>query len=420
MANVLLYSLLFPPDGNSNAYIFADIALELQKYGHAVTVITTTPHYSIVEENLERQPFADGGEKWYKRSCFHGIDCYHIVVPPQKGNMKQRIKTYIAFHKRALELSSKIDADIVIAQSPPLSTGVIGYLIAKKKKAKSVYVVQDLFPDGPITQGRIKNKIIIKALRSIEKSVYKRNNAVIAISEGIRGHLEDRVPKETILRMIPNFANTDIYHPMKKDNHLAERFGVKGKFVVSYVGNIGNAHDLSPVLYCADVLKELDIEFIIAGNGIKEDYYKRKVNEAGLKNVKFIGYQKREDTPFINAFSDICLVVLAPHVKDFSFPSKIYTIMAMAKPIIIICSGENNATRFIAGSKAGWFVDSSRCEEFVLLVKELYNNREKLNQYGRNSLEIIESGFTKEYVGRRYNELINELCGKAGKDGEKN
>jgi len=390
MADILLHTLLFPPDGNSNAYIFADIALELQSLGHKVTVIATTPHYSILEANLGQQPLLDGDRKWFKKSNF----------------------PFWNFHRRALQLAGRSDikADVVISQSPPLSVGLINALIAWRKKAKSVYVVQDLFPDGLITQGKIKSRLLIAALRLLERSVYSNNDATIAISDGIKGHLENRVPKSRILRTIPNFVDTSIYHPMPKDNPLAVKYGVEGKFVISYVGNIGNAHDLSPILFCAKALKDLDIAFVIAGNGIRESYFREKARAEGLSNVQFLGYQKREDTPYINAFSDICLVLLAPHVKSFSFPSKIYTLMGMGKPVVIVCSPESHAADFVTQSGSGWAVPCGGHEEFTALVKHLYEHRELLEPCGRNSIQLVERGYTKAIVGRRYDDLVRELC----------
>lgn len=411
MANILLHTLLFPPDGNSNAYIFGDIALELSKLGHNVTIITTTPHYSVLQENMDEHPLRDGERKWYKCSEFQGIACYHIVVPSEKGSIKKRLITYLNFHRYAWILSknNNIIADIVITQSPPLSIGIINAIIAKRKNAKAVYIVQDLFPDGPITQGKIKNKLVIKILRLIEKKVYEQNDAIVAISEGIKGHLKKRVPSKNILKTIPNFVNTDIYYPMPKKNEMSRKYNVEDKFVISYVGNIGNAHDLSPILFCAKELRELDIEFIIAGSGIKKDQFEKLASKDNLVNVKFIGYQKRESTPYINAFSDICLVMLAPHVKGFSFPSKIYTLMGMAKPIIIMCSSECNAAKFITDTKSGWAIKSGQCEEFTALVRKLYYDRDLLIEYGDNSLRAVKAQYTKERVGMQYDELIKEL-----------
>ncbi|MPN19220.1 hypothetical protein SDC9_166586 [bioreactor metagenome] len=112
----------------------------------------------------------------------------------------------------------------------------------------------------------------------------------------------------------------------------------------------------------------------------------------------------------INAFSDICLVMLASHVKGYSFPSKIYTLMGMAKPIIIMCSSECNAADFIIKTKSGWAFESDDCESFTDMIEKLYNNREQLDQIGANSLKVIEDGYTKQNIGSQYNDLVRDLC----------
>lgn len=410
MANVLLHTLLFPPDGNSNAYIFADIALELQKYGHKVTVITTTPHYSVLAENFLDQPLSAVEKTWYKTSDFHGIKCFHIVVPSEKGSIKQRLLTFLKFHFYSIRLANRkdINADVVITQSPPLSIGIVNGRIARIKKAKAVYVVQDLFPDGPIDQGKIRSKFLIRLLRAMEQNVYRHNDAIIAISRGIKLHLEKRVPADKLLKIIPNFVNTQIYHPLPPNNPLAVRYNVQGKFVVSYVGNIGNAHDLTPLLFSAKRLKDLNINFIIAGNGIRRAYYENMAKVENLENVHFIGYQKREDTPFINAFSDVCLVMLAPHVKDYSFPSKIYTLMSMAKPIIVISSPASDAAKFVEETKSGWFIQTGQNDEFTQLLRDLYFDRSQLNIFGKNALAAVQD-YTIETIGKQYDQLIGDL-----------
>jgi glycosyltransferase involved in cell wall biosynthesis len=102
-------------------------------------------------------------------------------------------------------------------------------------------------------------------------------------------------------------------------------------------------------------------------------------------------------------------VILAPHVKSFSFPSKIYTLMGMAKPIIVMCSSKCDAGKFINETKSGWVVESGHNKEFTALVKELYNNRELLNEFGSNSFSVVVN-FTKESVGKQYDQLVRELC----------
>ena len=53
---LLIYSLVFSPDGVSTAYLYNDIALGFLENGYEVTVLTTTPHYNLVQESINRQP----------------------------------------------------------------------------------------------------------------------------------------------------------------------------------------------------------------------------------------------------------------------------------------------------------------------------------------------------------------------------
>lgn len=55
MKRVLIHTLIFSPDGVSTTYLYNDIALRLQQSGYVV-VLTTTPHFNIVPEQVEKQP----------------------------------------------------------------------------------------------------------------------------------------------------------------------------------------------------------------------------------------------------------------------------------------------------------------------------------------------------------------------------
>ena len=60
MKKILIHSLIFSPDGVSTAYLYNDIALAFKKAGYDVTVLTTTPHFNVVEEQLKEQPIKWG------------------------------------------------------------------------------------------------------------------------------------------------------------------------------------------------------------------------------------------------------------------------------------------------------------------------------------------------------------------------
>lgn len=416
MANILMHTLIFPPDANSNGYIFADLARELRKLGHEIVVLTTTPHYALEPESLKRQPLTPARGRWLMKSSFEGIPCYHVVVPAVKGGIRRRILTAVKFHLGALVagMGQACKCDVVLTQSPPLSIGLLSAWIARRHGAKSVYVAQDLFPDGPIRQGKIKNPVFIKFLRWLERAVFRKSDAVTSISDGLVEALKPRVPAGKPLKSIPNFVNTELYRPLPRKNEFSATFGLDDRFVVSYVGNLGNAQDFTPVFAAAESLQDLAITFLLVGSGIKEKALAAEIASRGLKNVLMPGYQPREMTPLINAASDVCLVLLAPHVQNASFPSKIYTLMASGKPVLLYGDPTADVAKFVAANGIGWVVPNGDVNGFAVVLKRLYENRNELAGPSRTGLERVQQSFTAEAVAREYSNLmVSLISGKA-------
>ncbi len=419
MARILFHTLLFPPDANSNAYVFADLARELKKLGHEITVLTTTPHYNVTDAAIKNQPMTPARGRWLLRSDFEGIPCYHVRVPAMKGGIGTRIKTALRFHMLGWLAVRNMDThfDIVLSQTPPLSIGLLSAWIARRCCARSVFIVQDIQPDSLMTQGKIKNPLIIRVLRMLECRAYRGSDAICSISEGLVETLRTRVPEGTLLREIPNFVNTDLYRPLPRDNEFSRSYGLNSHFVVSYVGNLGNAQDFAPVMAAARRCAALPIKFLLAGGGIKYEALCAEAAQDGLSNLHLCGYQPRERTPWINASSDLCLVLLAPHVRNFSFPSKIYTLMACGKPILLYGHPEADVARFVQETGIGRVVPSGDIDGFVAMVRRLYQHREELEEYGNRAITVLRERFTAQVVGRQYHELIEELMDQRRRGG---
>ncbi len=418
MARILFHTLVFPPDAVSNAYVFSDLARELKKYGHDIVVLTTTPHYHVTEAALENQPMTPLRGRWLLRSDFEGIPCYHIRVPAEKGGMWTRIKTAVRFHTLGWFAARIRDlrCDVVLSQTPPLSIGLLSAWMARRHGAKSIFVAQDIQPDSLINQGRIKNPLFIWLLRRLENRVYRNSDVVCSISEGLVETLRPRVPSGTLLREIPNFVNTDLYRPLPRTNDFSASHGLDSDFVVSYVGNLGNAQDFTPVMAAARQCGELPVTFLLAGEGVKYEALREEVSQSGLANLEICGYQPREMTPWINASSDLCLVLLSPHVRNYSFPSKIYTLMACGKPILLYGHPEADVARFVRETGIGWVVPNGDIDGFVATVRRLRQNRRELDECGKRALAVVRERFTAKAVARQYHELIEELMGKGRRD----
>lgn len=407
---ILIHSIVFSPDSVSTAYLYNDIALGFRNAGYEVVVLTTTPHYNIVSSALVKQPLYRKRFGLFFESKFQGIRVIHVPLKKYKSTIV-RISSFIYWHFLSLIIGLSIKKiDFILSPSPPLSIGVVSILIAKKNRAKFIYNVQEIYPDLLIKNGALKSNLIIKSLKWLEKYVYSNASAVITIDQKFYDQIVDRFSEKGKLKIIPNFVDTELYKPFIKEVELPAPF-YKDPYKVRllYAGNIGFYQDWEPVLFAAKKLIDTNIEFWIIGEGVKKEYLIKEVEKQNLTNIKIFPYQDRELMPLINSFADIHFISISKEMEQEGFPSKVYTIMACSKPIIVITGGNTPLYNFLKPLNCSILISNNRNEEFVHSIIELAHNDSKKNELAHNGYNTIQQYYTKEKVVDQYLKLFESL-----------
>jgi len=410
MASILIHSLIFAPDGVSTAYLYTDLAKELRKLGHSVEVLTTTPHYNQVEEELRRQPLSKIAPGFYKSSC-SGISVWHVSLGKRTSDARARTLDYLRFHLLSLlwSLFRHAQYDVVLAPSPPLSIGVIAWLLSRRYGGRCVYNVQELYPDIAINHGLIKNPRAIAAFRALEWFVYRRSDAIVTIGERFTAVVSDRAGASERITTIPNFVDTEFYRPLPRDNSFSRAYGLLDKFVVSYAGNIGIAQDWGPLIVAARQLADRPIKFVIAGEGTRSTWLREQIRQLNLSNVLLLPYQARETIPLMNAASDVTTISMSPSGGRDGFPSKIYTTLACAKPSIISAEEDCELCAIVRDSRCGWTVPVGDSDAYTNAILTAMGQREILHEMGLRGREYVEQRFSLKTVAKRYDVLIRQL-----------
>ena len=407
---ILVHSIVFSPDCVSTAYLYNDIALGFRNAGYEVVVLTSTPHYNLVESTLIKQPLNKKFFGLFYESNFNGIRVIHVPLKKYKSTII-RILSFIYWHFLSLIIGLSIKSvNFVLSPSPPLSIGLVSILIAKKNRAKFIYNVQEIYPDLLIKNGALKSNIIIKSLKWLEKYVYNHASAVITIDQKFYDQIVDRFNEKDKLKIVPNFVDTELYKPVSKEVELSNPFKKDPhKVRLLYAGNIGFYQDWEPILFAAKKLRDTNIEFWIIGEGVKKEFLIREVEKHNLTNIKVLPYQDRELMPLINSFADIHFISISKEMEQEGFPSKVYTIMACSKPMIVI-TGENSPLyNFLKNLNCSILISKNRNEYFLNAVKELSQNKELQEILGSNGLNEINGKYKKNYVIKKYISLIESL-----------
>lgn len=413
MPKILIHSIAFSPDGVSTAYLYNDIALKFREKGFKVIVLTTTPHYNIIAEELNKQPLKRLLCGLYYTSNYKETKVIHV---PQKKfkSSTLRILGFVYWHFASFILClSERKIDVILSPSPPLTIGFINIILGKIKGAKVIYNIQEIYPDLLIESKGLKSRVTISILKWLEMFVYKYSDKVTTIDKIFYDKVVTRFKDKSKLSIIPNFVDTKIYKPLSLEEIeiKSEYFPNTTSLKLMYAGNIGHAQDWETLLKLAIQLKKEKIEFFIIGEGVMKDYLEKSIQTHDLSNIHLIPYQPRESMPSLIAYSDLQFIFMSPQTEGHGFPSKIYTIMACAKPILV-CSGENTPIiNFLKDKNCAFLINESdlnkKTNKIVELIKSM--KKEELKIMGNSGFSDINLNYSKEVVTDRYVTLVNSL-----------
>ncbi len=408
MAKILIHSLIFSPDGVSTAYLYNDIAMRFRKEGYEVVVLSTTPHFNVVESQLEKQPLKWKIWGFLKESEFNGIKVYHV---PQKKfrSTFMRLLGFVYWHVISFFVGLFIrNVDVILSPSPPLTIGILNLWLGKLKKCKVIYNVQEIYPDIL----NLKEGMVLKFLRRMERRVYNSSAAVTTIDRIFHDAIVGRFKDPSRLHIIPNFVDTDLYHPMESTDSLDKSlFPQSASLKLLYAGNIGFAQSWEPLVLLADKARGLDVEFLVIGEGVMKPYLEEKKRELGLDKLHILPYQPRELMPEILAYSDVQFIFMDPKMDMQGFPSKVYTIMACARPLLV-CSGEGTPiVNFLGEVDCAKLVCERDLEKKVDQMYEWLENvsADELKVMGQNGVGVIRKQYAKDIVTSKYVDLVRSL-----------
>ena len=412
MAKILILSLVFPPDNVSTAQIMGDLSRELFRLGNDIIVVTSTPHYNPDPIAEKQQPLKKYLFNLVKKSKYNGIPVFHVYMPRKGKNPLLRALSWGWFSMAVIisPLFFLKKVDVVFCPSPPLTLGLSAHIISRLLGVQYIYNVQEIYPDFAINSGYLKNRLLIKILYTIEKFIYSKAKLITVIGRDMSQNIILKgIPKEKVI-IIPNFVDTNFFHPMPKENQFRKEFNLDNKFVISYAGNIGPGQDIESFIKAAYLLREIrSIHFILVGSGMLFDNVAKKIDMLNLKNIILIGFQPYSMVPEIYAASDLCFVPQDGSIVGNAIPSKIYRIMASGRPILSTTTERSDLYKLIKESNCGFICQPNLPEELAEKILWAIQNKDTLMRMGMNARNYVEKYYSKENIAKKYHVIFNKL-----------
>jgi hypothetical protein len=169
-------------------------------------------------------------------------------MPAKSASVPRRLAAWSLFHALSLLVGviTVRRVDVILTPSPPLSIGIVAWMLGGWHRAPFIYNVQELYPDIAINLGAVRNRTAIRLLFALERFVYARAARITLIAERMRRRLVEKGVPAARTVVIPNFVDMNLLRAVPSPNGFTRGPDIDGRFVICYAGNLGPARVSTP------------------------------------------------------------------------------------------------------------------------------------------------------------------------------
>jgi len=300
--------------------------------------------------------------------------------------------------------------DVVLCMTDPPMLGAVAEAIARQHGAPLVVVSEDVFPEIATALGRLRNPLVVAALRGVVGYYLRRADRIVAIGETMRERLVAKGAPRARIRVIPNWVDGSQIVPLPRENAWAEENDLAGWFVVMHSGNVGHAQDLDSLVLAAQQLRDLEnLLVVIVGLGARRAEVMELAEQLGLQNVRFLPYQPRDRLSESLSAAAVHVVGLAPGLAGYVVPSRLYGILAAGRPVIGAVDEESETAQIVTAAECGIRIPPAAPDRLAAAIRDCYEGRVDLERLGRNGRAYIEREGDRAIAVSRYRKLLEEV-----------
>ncbi|PZF73013.1 glycosyltransferase family 4 protein [Taibaiella soli] len=363
---ITIITSAYPPEKGAAPTRVYNLAQTLLRAGNDVSVITAMPNYPT------GKIFPGYQSKWRMQELADGINVYRTwLYPSNARNIFKRAASLCTYTTSAgsfiYSYLKKQKPDIVIINTPPLFSGYISMMLAKRAGCKSILNVSDLWPMSALELGAIKQGTTYNMLEYMERTMYKSAHAIVGQSKEILAHIKQHVP-HTRSFLYYNLQST------RNGETITEK--AEGKRKIVYAGLLGVAQGVFDI--CQHVhFAELGVEFHIYGDGFEKEKIEAFIKSNPDRGVYYHQSIPASEMPAMLRQYHATIIPLKTNIRG-ALPSKVF--MAVANELPVFFSGSGEGAGLIHMHQLGWVNDpedykklSANIATFATLPEAQYN-----------------------------------------------
>jgi len=388
MKILYFYQYFSTPKGSWGARVF-EFASEWVKAGHEVTVVTSIYSKSDIKAT-----------KFIEEQIHNGIKVkvVNILIDNKQSTIK-RIWTFIQYALVSTWFAIILPTDVIIASSGPITVGIPGLAAHYIRGRKLVFETRDLWPEGAIELGIIKNRLIKKIAYWFEKKCYNASYLIVALSPGMQNYIQSKHQHPNVVS-VTNAANISLFSTPKSKIEIP---GLNNRKYAIYTGNIGIVNNSKWLLNAARELKNLgrnDIVILLVGEGQLKQDLQKIADQENIDNFIIHNLIPKNNLVGLVQNSVVSLVPLkGTPVLDTSSPNKFFESLTAGIPVIQNTNGWMKD--FLESHKVGFTLDPNNPVLLAKKIIELADNPEIGREIKDRAMSIAKKEFDKDHLATK-------------------
>lgn len=399
---VVILNQYYVPDVASTGHLLSELAEYLAEHGADVSVIASQPSYGPRETWRECPRFAvENGIRvtrmWTTRFSKDSI----------AGRTSNSLTFLVQLAFRVLFRKNR--GEVFLYTTNPPYLGVIGGLISIVRRHPYVVLLHDSYPQLMVVIGRLrKGGIIERIWHALNRFMYKRADQTIVLCNKANDLVcsEYDVDPHRV-HTIHNWAKSDeLTVKPKADSAFAAKHGLVDHFTAMYSGNLGLYYDFETILGAADLLRDARFRLVFVGGGGKRNWLEKAIKDRNLANTLLLPYQPFENLPDSLAAADASFVTIAQGIEGISYPSKLYSSLAMGRPILAISAKGSELYDQVMEAGAGYWFELGDSKGLANAIRELIEHPEIGVEMGAKARKLFEEQYTCVKSAAKYAEVF--------------
>ena len=409
MPHILVFNRSYPPDLGATGQLLAELCEDLAA-SHALTVTVVAGRPTVT---LEAEPAAKGGHV-VSRESRAGVTVLRVAgTRLGKARFAGRLANYLSYCAVApIAPAWARRPDVVLSLTDPPLVGLIALAWARRWRVPFVFLCQDVFPEVAAVLEDFQSARVNRALDGLNRLLLRRAAAVVAIGETMAAHLVRKGADPTRVTVIHNWADRGRIRPREKSNAFAVAHGLADRFVVLHSGNLGLSQGLETLVQAAGLLQDLpDLTLVFQGDGVKRQALAAEVERLRLRNVRFLPYAPKDRLAEAFAAADVQVVSLRRGLAGFIVPSKLYGILASARPYVAAVEQASEVALLTERYGSGLVVPPGEPDALAKAIRRLYEDRPLRDELGARGLEAA-ARHDRAAAALAYARLVGALIGR--------